>query len=175
MENQIKISPYHQKKVISSIFNLLFFGDYKSPTFQVVDEIEVASLCDNFRKIVEQDEIQNSIEYFINQVQNKLPDSIQHQLFLMMISRPTHFIELGFFFEFETSIDKVNDENLKMVESFLPNRPIHPLVKKFIGEIVNTENGYSIYDRKFIEKDIYNDLLKKQIKQYRDSLNIHLS
>lgn len=62
-----------------------------------------------------------------------------------------------------------------MVESFLPNRPIHTLVKKFIGEIVNTENGYSIYDRKFIEKDIYNDLLKKQIKQYRDSLNIHLS
>ena len=92
-----------------------------------------------------------------------------------MISRPTHFIELGFFLEFETSIEKVNDENFKMLESFLPNRPIHPLVKKFIAEIISNENVYSVYDRKYIIKEAYNKLLKKQIKQYKDSLSIYLS
>ena len=67
MENQTKVSPYLQEKVISSLFNLLFFDDSKPPTFQTIDGVEVAPFCDNFRIIVEKGEPKEVMEYYFDQ------------------------------------------------------------------------------------------------------------
>ena len=172
MENQIKVSPYHQKKVISSLFNLLFFDDSKPPTFQKIDGVEVAPFCDNFRIIVEKREPKEVMEYYFDQFHQKMPKDIRHQAFLMMFSRPTYLVEVGFFLEFNIQNGEIDQENFKILESMMINRPDHPLVKSFIGHLLLTDEGYQVFKMKYIEKEWYNSIIKKQVKKYNDNLVI---
>lgn len=174
MENQIKVSPYHQKKVISSIFNLLFFNHSKPPLFQTIDGVgvEMAPFCDNFKIIVDKGNTKKAMEYFLDQFQQKMPENIKRQTFLMMISRPTHFIEVSLFLDFNIENGEMEKENFKIIESMMVHRPDHPLVKTFIGELLLIEGGYQVNKKGYIEKPWYDSIIKKQIKKYNDNLVI---
>ncbi|MDM1549486.1 hypothetical protein HX096_16660 [Empedobacter falsenii] len=174
MENQIKISPYHQKKVISSIFNLLFFDDSKPPLFQTIDGVgvEMAPFCDNFKIIVDKGNTKYAMEHFLDQFQQKMPQDIRHQAFLMMFSRPSYPIEVGFFLKFNIQNGEMDQENYKIVQSMMVHRPDHPLVKSFIGELLLIEDGYQVNKKSYIEKPWYDSIIKKQIKKYNDNLVI---
>lgn len=172
MEKQFKVSPYHQKKVISSILNLLFFDDYKPPLFQTIDEVEVAHFCDNFKIIVEKGDSNKAMEDFLDKFHQKMPKDIRHQAFLMMLSRPSYPIEVGFFLEFNIQNGEMDKENFKILESMMIKRPDHPLAKTFIGELLPIEDDLKIHQMTYIEKQWYNSIIKKQIKKYNDNMTI---
>ncbi|MFV0140794.1 hypothetical protein OBK16_12965 [Empedobacter falsenii] len=172
MENQTKVSPYFQKKVISSLFNLLFFDDSKPPTFQTIDGIEVAPLCDNAKKIIEGEKSEELMDHFLDQFHKKMPKDIRHQAFFMMFDRPSYSMEVGFFLKFNIQNGEMDQENLKITQSMMNHRPDHPLVRSFIGELLTIEDGYQIHQMKYIEKEWYNSIIKKQVKKYNDNLVI---
>lgn len=170
MEIEIKVSSYYQKKVISSILNLFFFNDIKNPSFKIVDGKEVFIICDNFKKIIKGEDINEKIDYFFSRFQSSTPDKLKNKTLSMMIYRPSYMIDLALFLNFRTDIEKLNEENLKILKSLFRGNSIHPLVKEFIGDIIMIEEEYNIYNEDYITRESYDVILKSQFNKYKSTL-----
>ena len=171
MENQPKVSLSKQKKVITSLFNILFFDDYKTPIFEKIAGKELGVLSETCKKY-ETLSSEDSIHLYLDQFHKIMPRAIRHQACLMLMSRPYYPIEISFHLEFNIQEGDFERENFNILESIMLERPSHPIVISFIGDLLSLDEDYQFYRSGHVEREWYNSIISKQIRKYNDSFEL---
>ena len=171
MENQPKVSLSHQKEVITSFFNVLFFNNHQSPPFEKIDGKELAVLSSKFKDYEAMTE-KEFIDHYLEQFHKQIPKEIRHQAYLMLISRPAYQAEIILHLGFQLQENKIEQENFKVLESMILHRPTHRIVIAFIGGILYLEEGFKTYGYEYIGKTWYDSIIQEKLKDYADSFNL---
>ena len=171
MENQPKVSLSHQKEVITSFFNVLFFNNHQSPPFENIDGKELAVLSSKFTAYEAMTE-EEFIVYYLEQFHRQIPKEIRHQAYLMLISRPAYQAEIILHLGFQLQENKIEQENFKVLESMMLHCPTHRIVIAFIGSILYLEEGFKTYKNEYIEKNRYDSIIQEKLKEYADNFDL---